>query len=207
MAKKIDPVKREELIGKDLHYYRCLDCLSVITTDYKHKIHYDDDGKLVYLQCECGGRYEYMGEVHRDRLVKHEHRVSCNESCASARGPKCSCKCGGLYHGLNLYTDVTVDVGKVPMVSMPNEKALKTAQEFRTMRDFVNKTIENHFGYEPGRGYPWLPRDVWMRKVEITQFFHKACKGKIHSMRMKNFIKALALMGIEYNPEVETSAE
>jgi len=43
----------------------------------------------------CAGSFENMGRVEKNRLI-HEHLAAiCDDRCTSARGPLCSCKCGG----------------------------------------------------------------------------------------------------------------
>src|SRR5258708_993631 len=83
------------------------------------------------LQCgACDGSLEYLGRTERDRLIKEHEACPCDDRCTSARGPNCSCRCGGQNHGSNLTVTVRTDEGGIP-VAMIDPAARFKAEEYR----------------------------------------------------------------------------
>lgn len=110
-----------------LHYYKCVDCLSIATaTEYEPR-----------AVCGiCDGKLEYMGHVQADRLVETGERCKCDGRCVFASGPNCDCHCGGANHGHGWFGGgfeiVTTDRGPIPCLRMPdNAKAATIAAEWR----------------------------------------------------------------------------
>ena len=90
-----------------LFYYKCLDCLSPVSTDIQ-----STDG----LICDCGGDHlTFMGQVMGSNYGIVTEQCKCNEICVHAAGPCCSCQCLGRNHGLGklAYTQVNKITGKV----------------------------------------------------------------------------------------------
>ncbi len=105
-----------------LHYYRCIDCLSVATSENCFR----------GLECGlCAGPVEYLGQVNGGRIFREETYCPCDERCTSAMGPKCNCACGGVNHGCGLRVRI-VEVGTVKRLDIPETgKARRQVAEFR----------------------------------------------------------------------------
>jgi hypothetical protein len=87
-------------------------------------------------RCSCGGTVSLMGLVSKfnnRHLVTTQLECPCNEKCASAVGPNCSCSCGGKFHGTNAVVAVVIGAGGAPVLQAP-EAAAKTAAEFLAAR-------------------------------------------------------------------------
>lgn len=90
---------------KPLHYFKCVDCLTPVTSHERRST----------FACDCGGStFKYMGEVLRDRTVVQGSVCKCNEVCVHATGPNCNCECGGTNHGLGMlgYEKIGIVTGK-----------------------------------------------------------------------------------------------
>jgi len=73
------------------HYFKCIDCLTPVMTLEKNTNNHT---------CDCGGsEFEYMGKVTGSYLTQQTEVCKCNELCAHAAGPSCSCACNGQNHG------------------------------------------------------------------------------------------------------------
>lgn len=113
--------------NKQLHYFKCIDCLTPVST-------YDRNATLA---CDCGGSsFEYMGRVEKDETVKDEERCKCNALCTFAAGPKCNCRCCGANHGLGMlaYETVSVTTGKAILGVKVKDKARDHAVWYREMK-------------------------------------------------------------------------
>lgn len=116
------------------HFYRCADCLTVAASEVKTAYHAEGYAAPKHGKCgACGGELEYMGEVQRDRLVKHGLETPCDDRCTNARGPCCDCKCGGANHGSDLLVPVTYDCGGVPRLEVADGKAKIRGQYYREL--------------------------------------------------------------------------
>ena len=102
--------------NKELHYFKCVDCLTPVTSHSRHTT----------FNCDCGGtNFKYMGIVLRDKTVLQDKVCKCNELCTFASGPNCNCACGGLNHGLGMlgYEKVGVVTGKAILGVKCKDKA------------------------------------------------------------------------------------
>lgn len=110
-----------------LHYYRCVDCLSVATAaDYNPR----------GICGHCDGKLEYLGRVKGARLVETQELCKCDGRCVFAKGPNCDCTCQGANHGSGWhgggFVVVDTDRGPVPRLRMVADKqAAATAAEWR----------------------------------------------------------------------------
>ena len=128
------------------HYYRCVDCLSVAAADQETKYYDPAVNRFAYGFCgACGGRLEYMGHVHRERIYQTQYVCPCDARCTNAPGPNCSCRCGGKNHGSNLVVAVEVDAGGIPTLRI-DPKAAAKGKAYRELLAAVDAAIEARFG-------------------------------------------------------------
>jgi hypothetical protein len=151
------------------HFYRCSDCLSVVTTTSKiHPVQFPPTYSFSYGDCgACGGRMEYLGEVCRDSLVRRELRVPCDARCTNAIGPHCECQCGGENHGSHRLVEVVVETGKAPRFRVP-ENARARAEEYRELLRAVRSAHDARFGrvYQLKRNGVYLSPPDWYHFCE-----------------------------------------
>lgn len=158
-------------------FVRCTTCLAVSAVE--------EHPNIGDWQCGiCGGSFENMGRVERDRLIHEHHAAICDDRCTSARGPICNCKCGGKYHGSHMVVRVVRDAGPVPTVT-PNsgrEQARLNADEFRRMRTAALALLDPLVASR-SRGY--LPAAEFSRLRELQAALRKAYAARIHAARVK----------------------
>lgn len=156
------------------YFLRCSGCLEVMAVD--------SPAAPPMVKCGiCGSVVECMGRVERDRLVEDHTACKCDERCTCARGPICSCKCGGENHGAGLAAVIhyTVDVGRVPLVlpaSLSSRaSALARFTEFWTLRAEL-QIVEASM----------VKGDVVdvARLVRVRKALRRSADSKIHSARM-----------------------
>lgn len=151
-----------------LHYYRCIDCLSVATADeYKPRP----------ICSHCAGLLEYMGRVQAGRLVEDREVCKCDGRCIFAAGPNCDCHCHGDNHGSGWlgggFEIIQTDRGPVPRLRMPdNAKAATIAAEFRWAFDALKSATE-------------LARGDWSRHYQLQGAASKARTSRNHKNRMR----------------------
>lgn len=119
---------------KLLHYYRCRECLSVVTTrEAIVRVRVPIPGapppavttrEVRFSRCDCvpeGGQFEYMGRVEqqKERLVIDGLQAPCDGRCTNAPGPLCDCRCRGENHGTQRLVEVVTDAGPVPRLKSP----------------------------------------------------------------------------------------
>jgi hypothetical protein len=173
---------------KLLYYYRCNDCLEIVTSDEYYRHH--------ELKCDCGGWYEPLGQVQQDRLIKPELRCPCDERCTTARGPKCSCHCGGCNHGSHLLVKVIRDCGPIPIIRPPDPMAKERAREYRDLSHLIVETASAG-KYNPDK---WLPPDTFYTRNHALNMRNHAAKLKTHENRMKYLRDAMKLLNPNWTP-------
>ena len=180
------------------HYYRCADCLSVITTEVKVRpVQIPPSYSYSYGECgACSGRMEYLGEVCRDHLVRRELRVPCDARCTGAAGPHCECQCGGENHGSNRLVEVIVEVGKLPRFMVP-EKARAKGEAYRELLRVVRTAQDARFGrvFQLKRNGHYLSPPDWCRFCEGQGLSHQilaARELRSHSARNRKLNGILA---------------
>jgi len=141
----------------------------------------------------CDGTLEYLGRTERDRLIKEHEACPCDDRCTSARGPNCSCRCGGENHGSNMTVTVRTDEGGIP-VAMINPAARLNAEEYRAVKrgfwDAWNPkyrviTERKHAGQ-------WIDNfSLYFEGQRSARAYHKACELRTHAGRNRK-IRALA---------------
>lgn len=175
------------------YFVRCNGCLEVSSVEA--------DSLPYGLKCGiCGSSVANMGRVQRgnegSRLVKDHVRCACDERCTSARGPLCSCSCGGKNHGAGMAAVIryTTDAGSVPTVQARTPEleaaALARFAEYREVRDQVK--AEEEAIYARRRAGEFLPRPVFDRMLAIQRSLIDAGKAKMHTTRMKKLRALLA---------------
>ena len=163
-------------------FVRCTTCLAVSAVD--------EHPNLGDWRCGiCGGSFENMGRVERDRLI-HEHLAAiCDDRCTNARGPLCSCKCGGKHHGSHRVVRVVRDAGKVPTVtpSTGRDQCRLNAEEYRRMRAAALALLDPLLASRR-RGY--LPAAEYDRMRTLQAALRKAHEARTHRARV-NTLRAV----------------
>lgn len=128
MNTKIQNMAPIQMNPNKLFYYKCLDCLTPVAVD---------DRNIENLRCDCeGSNLTFMGQVVGQSYVKTEEQCKCNEICAHASGPNCSCKCGSVNHGLKMkaYIQVNKVTGKVEQRIRCKSEAINHAVWYRSIK-------------------------------------------------------------------------
>lgn len=158
-------------------FLRCETCLAVSAVD--------EHPNIGEWQCGiCGGSFENMGRVEKDRLI-HEHLAAiCDDRCTSARGPLCSCKCGGKHHGSNRVVQVVMDAGPAPTVTPTTgrQQAKLNADEYKTLRAAALALLDPLLASKR-RGY--LPAAEYDRLHRLQAALRKAHEARTHAARVK----------------------
>lgn len=166
------------------YYLRCHDCL--LTTCIEMSNPRSD------LICDiCGGFFDCLGVVTGDRWQHQVKECVCNEQCQDAKGPKCTCSCGGENHGKSyryrLHTDAQ---GRVHVeTDIDAEKHLSTANEYREAeRAAVNRinALPRKAEYDCGK---WIDREAWNKIHNAIILLNVARKGSQHKSRMTKLAK------------------
>jgi hypothetical protein len=158
-------------------FVRCTTCLAVSavnespnTGDWKCGI--------------CGGGFESMGRVERDRLIHEHEQAICDDRCTNARGPICNCKCGGQHHGSKRVVRVVRDAGPVPTVTPASgrDQARLNAEEYRGYRAAVLAELDPLLEQ---RRAGWLETPRYDRMRNLQAAIRKAAEARDHSARMR----------------------
>jgi hypothetical protein len=180
-------------------FIRCTTCLAVSAVE--------EHPNLGDWRCGiCGGSFENMGRVERDRLINEHLAAICDDRCTSARGPICNCKCGGQHHGSHRVVRVVRDAGKVPTVtpSVGRDQCRLNAEEYRRMRAAALSLLDPLLASRR-RGY--LPAAEYERMRQLQAALGKAHNARTHRARV-NALRAV--VGYLPTPEpdaVQTVAE
>lgn len=180
-------------------FLRCTTCLAVSAVEERPNLH--------DWQCGiCGGSFESMGRVERDRLI-HEHLAAiCDDRCTSARGPICNCKCGGKHHGSNRVVRVVRDAGPIPTVtpSTGREQARLNAAEFRRMKDAALALLDPLLASRQ-RGY--LPAAEFDRMRRLQAALRKAHEARTHAARVKTLRAVVGHLPAPVDPVTAVAVE
>ena len=164
-----------------INYYKCIgDCLGVVAVECSL-----EPGDRCSV---CGGKFYFMGQVHQDKLVKHEDRVPCNSLCTHATGPRCDCRCGGENHGTGRVV-VRLVVNGIPHIPMYDiDKCEERMNAYRPLRMGLERRLKAMRACISNQGdiqvYSYAFRNaVW----RYTQRMNKKIAGlRSHFHRMKN---------------------
>ncbi len=108
-------------------YVRCRWCLAVGTVPGPAKAYFNDYDAT----CEaCGERVEIMGRV-KGSVLLHGTECPCDDRCTGARGPLCSCSCGGKNHGAGLSCDRPHIAGGIPVLRFPKTGDVERGKRIR----------------------------------------------------------------------------
>lgn len=179
---------------KRLHFYRCNDCLTVVTVDAELPMVYDQKtgGKRLTAVCDaCNGSFEYMGRTigafGRGLERQVGERPVCDGRCTHARGPSCDCQCGGENHGAGVYVPVFVQ-DSIPRVMTPKNAAGK-AETYRALVAEFKATWESEYGAVTRAKYerylePW-EFSRFLDGGNMMRAFHRARDLRSHAGRNK----------------------
>ena len=156
----------------NLHYFKCKDCLSPMTTIEKMNIHSS--------RCFCGGEIEYLGEVtHEERVVETRHKAKCDARCTNASGPVCNCHCNCENHGHGLLASITYEVnhGKAILSPVNVNEALSIASEYRSAVANATQRMETYLA-SLGANTRWY-------RYTAEKKLRQASHWKRHALRMQ----------------------
>jgi hypothetical protein len=122
-------------------YYRCPDCLIIVTLDKPHH------ERFFCGNCKSNRPFVFLGEVRQDKLVKIETRCPCDDRCTSAKGPNCDCQCGGANHGAG-WLDIVVSISGIPAITPSDQgrKYLAAWHDFNDRVDAVTEQVKQRYG-------------------------------------------------------------
>jgi hypothetical protein len=144
------PVKDTGELELGLFFYRCYDCLEVLSSEEQLASKTErPGGKKRYMtnaKCACSGRLELMGQAHPNfkKLETNERRAVCDGRCTSATGPDCYCCCKCRNHGRGHYTPFREDGSSVirPVFSSSTYQAVITRRRaFHAIKEAVSKLL------------------------------------------------------------------
>jgi hypothetical protein len=152
-----------------------------------------------------------MGEVKGNDIVKKTEQCKCNEICAHAAGPCCSCMCLGVNHGLKKLAYVKIDkiTGKVSHQIKINDKALSHAVWYRGVISQINdKSIWGALS-EPSANRRNLPWNIFRSIRKVENLIYEFKKAKTHKKREQvyNEISKLTAPSIEINDNTPLMAQ
>lgn len=113
------------------YFIRCSDCLAVGAVDVEGSPRPYTPAVMPGV-CPCGGSTEVMGRVQGPRLARDVTESVCDDRCTNAKGPHCSCTCGGKNHGSKAVVTVSYDAGPKPRYELKPDRG--RALEYRVAR-------------------------------------------------------------------------
>lgn len=171
---------------KQKHFYRCVDCLTVMVTDelLKREV-YDRETHREHIgQCgACGGWIEYLGRVERNTLVRTVDLCPCDGRCTGAAGPSCDCQCGGENHGKGRMVQVDRS-GPMPRF-MAHPDAKGKADAYIAVCDAYESAWDAKYGDVVERKRNGYIRDFgfYLEAMDEWTTYSKACRLKTHKTR------------------------
>ena len=174
------------------HFYRCAGCLNVFTTE--GRLTDAIWNKYEKAECVCGSdRVEYLGQSTVDQRIKEARELcACDFRCTEARGPNCTCKCGGVNHGTGLMITVIRDKGPIPKLESPSPKKWKrTFDEWKEAHKAAADRMQKKHGQNliDSRAGKWIDREAFLEIRADFDRTHEAAKAKTHAGRMKKIAK------------------
>ncbi len=169
------------------YYFRCHDCLLTTCIELQHP-------RRDLVCGVCGGNLDLLGVVEGNRWTHQVQKCVCNEMCQDARGPKCTCSCGGENHGKSYRYQVYTDAqGKVNVkADVDEEKHRAIAAEYRAANAAAVARINalpHKADYDCGK---WIDRIAWNHIHNAIILLNVARKGANHKSRMSKLAKVAA---------------
>lgn len=181
--------------SQERHYWKCSDCLRPFVVV----------GKAVPEMCSCGGKVYYMGKVMGKNYYGHtEMTCECNEVCACATGPNCSCACGGMNHGKGLTVELQVIDGKMA-VATTNTKHEARAVEYRNALAAAQARFNAKHGEDVlniSNGVR-IPLERWHAVQRVNNQILAAKRCKLHKDRITKLTNILPDVQVD-TPKSET---
>lgn len=169
-----------EAAKQRLNYFRCMDCLSTMTS-------YE-----TLVMCACDGLLVPMGQVYDKNYGEEINRPACDGRCTHSAGPICTCKCGGANHGTGKLVK-TVVINGVVKVTEVDAAALQRAQEWREVfnaaRERFATNIEAPWNAMVNSQDRYNNQQYWQvrRAYSSGKFFlNKLTTMKVHKIRMES---------------------
>lgn len=134
-----------------------------------------------------------MGRINGEHVETDHTECLCDERCATATGPQCSCKCGGANHGAMMAAYVTVtDSESAPTVTPPGKEELLKARaaEYTEALEAAEKRIEAHpdfSGYTERRSGGYVPSglfNAYRRTIDRKSQLEEAKMARTHKGRL-----------------------
>ncbi len=168
------------------HFFRCTDCLAVMAVD-DPSFEY---GRITAATCgACDSTtFDHMGRVHMDRLITEQTACACDDRCTCARGPICTCSCGGKNHGKGLACTVTItkDRGAVPTLTPMNGRASLRAKA-EDYRGRLAMLITEIRALLDRKDRARLPDADYTRLTQLQRLNRKIRDQRVHASRIKSF--------------------
>lgn len=144
-------------------FYKCPDCLEVLVVEGEHA------GRLGLPCAICSAQLTFMGEVVGTAGMGGEEPEPCDARCTSARGPNCSCECGGANHGHDRLVSVIVHGEAFALEAVEDPEALKRAKKYRAALNAAEKRFRQTFrGVDEG-SYARKSAQYALRKIKQTK--------------------------------------
>ncbi len=141
--------------------------------------------------CGCCGSqsFDYMGKV---QVIKQKpgnlaQGCRCNESCAKAQGPRCTCACGGLHHGTGMDARFQHDTASCTRILIPAApktqlRAKDRAIEWRAALQAAQKGVDSWMAGQSGLATD--DRDFY-KQLQLENMLNLAQKARQHEPRMQ----------------------
>ncbi len=138
----------------------------------------------------CGGQsFETMGKVQviKQKPGNMAHGCKCNESCAKAQGPHCTCACGGLHHGTGMVARFQHDTASCTRILIPAAPKTQLRAKDRAIewRDALLAAQTGVDSWMVGQsGLPAEKRD-FNKQLRLENMLYLAQKARQHWPRMQ----------------------
>lgn len=187
------------------HFFRCAECCRVFAAEGPRDA-CTWNGRIIHecprwardLRCDCGcARLHWMGRVEADALVRVEDRCACDDRCTSARGPKCSCACGGANHGTNAVVRVKL-VNDIPTIDADDSLPARLAAvaKWREAKAAVAAQLAADADMQQRLAGVFIASTKFDRLVSIQSAIRKADKLATMAGKMRALAKASAMLQV-----------
>jgi len=132
------------------HYIRCTYCERPMSVNAaKEELSF-----VLEQVCPlCGEKaLRYMGQVHKNDIVRPGVKAACDERCTNAIGPKCTCDCFQKNHGLKKLVVFNKVVGKFEVVEKDllnhNEDYLARIKRMAAAKNRIKVNVITFLNYK-----------------------------------------------------------